>query len=555
MALLRITLQDFVIVESLDLDLPSGFTALTGETGAGKSILIDALQLVMGARADSSVVREGCARADISAEFDLTPALQPVLEEFGIAADDGTVLLRRSIDSQGKSRGWINGTPATATQLRTLGALLVDIHGQHAWQSLMQAASMRTLLDGYGRIDTGAVRQLWQHWQDARARLDNAARGQQQRQLERERLQWQVAEVDKIAPQPDEWDSLNTEHQRLAHAQQLLDAANTALQSLDEEETGVLQGLHRASHALQEQQHIEPEFAELTELLATSETQLQEVQRALHAYLNRTELDPDRLQQLDQRMSGWLSLARRFKLPPEELATTWAQWQHQLQELDAAEDLDALQAAEQTAVKAYAAEAACITKARQQAGQALSQAITEAMQHLGMQGGRFVVEVAALAQPGSHGADAIDFLVAGHAGATPRPVAKVASGGELSRMALAIAVTTSKLGTAPTLIFDEVDAGIGGKVAHTVGRLMQQLGNDRQVLAVTHLPQVAAAAHHHLRVAKQSISGATTSRTDLLDGPQRVHELARMLGGDADSATTVAHASDMLRQAHPASSS
>ena len=254
MALRRIALQDFVIVQALDLDVHNGFTVLTGETGAGKSILVDALQLVMGARADAGFVREGCTRTDITAHFDVTPALAPLLDEYGIEADaEEGLLLRRLIDSQGKSRGWINGTPATATQLRALGSLLVDIHGQHAWQSLMQPASTRALLDGYGRIDTAPIRTLWQQWQAAREKLEQATQGQEQRQQERERLQWQVAEVDKLSPQADEWPELNSEHQRLAHAQQLLDAAGTALQALEGEQHGLLDTLHTAVHALQEQ--------------------------------------------------------------------------------------------------------------------------------------------------------------------------------------------------------------------------------------------------------------------------------------------------------------
>ena len=552
MALRRIALQDFVIVQALDLDVHNGFTVLTGETGAGKSILVDALQLVMGARADAGFVREGCSRTDITAHFDITPALAPLLDEYGIEADaEEGLLLRRLIDSQGKSRGWINGTPATATQLRALGSLLVDIHGQHAWQSLMQPASTRALLDGYGRIDTAPIRTLWQQWQAAREKLEQATQGQEQRQQERERLQWQVAEVDKLSPQADEWPELNSEHQRLAHAQQLLDAAGTALQALEGEQHGLLDTLHTAIHALQEQEHIEPAFAEWIALLASSQTQLEEAQRGLHSYLNRTELDPDRLAQLDQRLSGWISLARRFRVQPEELTATWNGWQQQLQELDAAEDLEALQQAEQSARSTYQDEATRLTQLRQKAALQLGQSITEAMQQLGMQGGRFVVDVAPAPQPASHGADTIDFLVAGHAGSTPRPIAKVASGGELSRIALAIAVTTSQLGTAPTLIFDEVDAGVGGKVAHTVGQLMQQLGLDRQVLAVTHLPQVAACADHHLRVFKTASGAqtATVSSAEMLAEAERLHEIARMLGGDAESATTLAHAGEMLQQA------
>ena len=300
MALRRIILKDFVIVEALDLELASGFSVLTGETGAGKSILIDALQQLMGARADAGLVREGCDKADISAVFDTTPQILELLQEYDIDPDEDQILLRRTIDSQAKSRGWINGIPATATQLRALGALLVDIHGQHAWQGLMQAGSMRALLDGYGRIATDTIRQRWQDWRDRQQQLDAASQGQAQRQQERERLQWQIAEVDKLAPAADEWDQLNSEHQRLAHAQQLLDAVQQALALLDGDGQGVQHSLHRASHALQEQSHIEPAFQDWITLIASSQDQLQEVQRGLSNYLDRADLDPQRLEQLER---------------------------------------------------------------------------------------------------------------------------------------------------------------------------------------------------------------------------------------------------------------
>ena len=558
MALRRIILKDFVIVEALDLELESGFTVLTGETGAGKSILIDALQQVMGARADAGLVREGSDKADISALFDTTPQLLQLLEEYGIDPDEDQILLRRTIDSQGKSRGWINGIPATASQLRTLGALLIDIHGQHAWQGLMQAGSMRALLDGYGRIATDTIRQHWQDWRTRQQQLESASQGQAQRQQERERLQWQVAEVDKLAPAADEWEQLNAEHQRLAHAQQLLDAVQQALTLLDGDGQGIQHSLQRANHALQEQSHIEPAFQDWITLIAGSQDQLQEVQRGLSNYLDRADLDPQRLEQLDQRLSAWISLARRFRLQPQELPGHWEGWKQQLLNLDAEDDLEALQAAADQAAAAYARQAGQLTQARQQAAIRLGQQISDAMQQLGMEGGRFEVTISPATQPGVSGQDAIDFLVAGHAGSTPRPIAKVASGGELSRIALAIAVTTSQLGSAPTLIFDEVDAGVGGLVAHTVGRLMRQLGSDRQVLAVTHLPQVAAHGHHHLRVSK-AVSlhdgrQATVSQTQALDTRQRVQELTRMLGSTSDSAATLLHATEMLQAAHASSS-
>jgi len=547
MSLKRIALRDFVIVRELELELAEGFTVLTGETGAGKSILIDALQLALGARADTGVVREGASRTEITAEFDLPAALLPWLEEAGFEPGD-SLLLRRSIDAQGRSRAWINGSPATAAQLREAGERLVDIHGQHAWQSLTRPDAVRDLLDAYAGVTTAPVQAAWQRWRASQKALADARAAQDSLQRERERLAWQIAEVDKLAPGADEWDELNASHTRLSHAQALLDAAQGALQALEEDEGGATRGLSRAHGLLQGQEHLEPEFRAIAEVLASSLAQAEDAAHSLHTYLRKTDLDPQRLAELDERMSQWLSLARRYKRTPAELPAVLAGWKEELSRLDAAADLDALEREEKTHARAYQAEAAALSKARGKAAPRLAQAITAAMQGLGMQGGRFEVGLQALAQPAAHGIDDVQFLVAGHAGTTPRPVGKVASGGELSRIALAIAVTTSRLGSAQTLIFDEVDAGVGGAVAETVGRLMKQLGRDRQVLAVTHLPQVAACADHHLVVAKRSGTDGTTSTVAPVHGEQRVAEVARMLGGERLSGTTLAHAKEMLER-------
>jgi DNA repair protein RecN (Recombination protein N) len=548
MSLKRIALRDFVIVSELDLDLADGFSVLTGETGAGKSILIDALQLVTGARADSGVIREGASRADVSAEFDDCPALHGWLEEAGFETGD-SLLLRRTVDTQGKSRAWINGSAATATQLRAVGEQLLDIHGQHAWQSLTRPEAVRGLLDAYAQLHTGKLNSLWQQWRGAQQALEDARAAQDTLQRERERLSWQIGEVEKLAPRAGEWEELNAEHSRLANAQALLDAAQgalTALTALDEQENNATSALSHALQLLQAQAHLEPDFAAPLEVLVSSLAQIEDSVHALRGYLRRTEPDPQRLGELDARVAQWLSLARRYKRPPEELVALLESWQQELAKLNAAADLAALEAAEQQAQTAFLAEAKTISKARAKAAPLLARAITQAMQGLGMQGGQFEVALEKLAQPQQCGLEDVAFLVAGHAGSTPRPVGKVASGGELSRIALAIAVTTSQLGTAQTLIFDEVDSGVGGAVAETVGRLMQQLGRDRQVLAVTHLPQVAACADHHLLVAKQMQGKATLSTVSTVQGEPRVAEIARMLGGERLSGTTLAHAREML---------
>ncbi len=546
MSLKRIVLRDFVIVSELELDLASGFTVLTGETGAGKSILIDALQLVTGARADTGVIREGASRTEVSAEFDGAATLQGWLEEAGFEPGD-SLLLRRTVDTQGKSRAWVNGSPATATQLREIGEQLLDIHGQHAWQSLTRPDAVRGLLDAYARIDTSRLATLWQQWRQTQTGLAEARNAQDSLQRERERLSWQIGEVDKLAPQTGEWEELNTDHSRLAHAQALLDAAQGALDALEGEEGSAASALSAAHQTLQNQEHLEPDFKGLTEILASSLAQVEDSVHTLHTYLRRTDLDPERLAELDARLTLWVSLARRYKRPPEEMAATLAGWKEELGRLDAAADLAGLETAEQNAQGAYMEEAKATSKARSKTAPQLAKAITLAMQGLGMQGGQFEVALTKAAQPMQSGLEEVAFLVAGHAGSTPRPVGKVASGGELSRIALAIAVTTSQLGTAQTLIFDEVDSGVGGAVAETVGKLMKQLGRDRQVLAVTHLPQVAACADHHLVVAKQRQGQATLSSVAAALGEQRVAEIARMLGGERLSGTTLAHAKEMLQ--------
>jgi len=552
MALRHISLRDFVIVRELDLNLSQGFSVLTGETGAGKSILIDALQLALGERADSSVVREGATRCEVSVEFDCPSQAHAVLEEAGFEVSE-TLLLRRSVDTQGKSRAWVNGSQATATQLRALGEMLLDIHGQHAWQSLTRPDAVRGLLDAYAGLNTNALKTAWQTWRQAQHAVLQARSAQDSLGREQERLAWQIGELDKLAPALDEWENLNSQHTRLSHAQALIDAGQMAIASLDGDEssrlgnaTGALGLLAQAIGQLQDQAHVEPEFQSIAEVLQSSMAQVEDAAHSLQSYVRKTDLDPERLNELDQRMSMWLSLARRYKRPPEELAALLAGWKQELNALEAASDLEGLEAAEKSSAQAYQTEAKKLSQQRKKAAPKLAQAVTQAMQNLGMQGGRFEVVLINLEQAAQHGVEDIQFLVAGHPGSTPRPVGKVASGGELSRIALAIAVTTSELGEAGTLIFDEVDSGVGGAVAETVGRLMKQLGVHRQVMAVTHLPQVASCADHHLLVSKASSKEGVSSSVTPISGEQRVTEIARMLGGEKLSATTMAHAREML---------
>ncbi|MDO8284707.1 MAG: DNA repair protein RecN [Rhodoferax sp.] len=545
----RLALRDFVIVPALELEFHAGFSVLTGETGAGKSILVDALQLALGSRGDVGVGREGAVRAEVSAEFDAPASLAAWLDAAGFVGDEpGTLLLRRTVDAQGKSRAWINGSPATVTQLREAADHLLDIHGQHAWQSLTRAAATRELLDLQAGLSTIELARRFAERKAATDALTRARERGDDLLRERERLAWQINEVDKLAPNDGEWDELNAEHQRLAHAQALIDAARMALQQVADADEGNAEALtSRAIDALGDVAEHDARIATIIDALQGALAQLQDASHSLNAYLDHADLDPRRLAELDERMSAWVGLARRYRRPPADLPALLAQWRDELAALDAATDTAALEAQLAEADRHYQAEAQRIGAARRQAAGPLAAAVTQAMQGLGMAGGRFDVALTPLAAPQSQGLESVEFLVAGHAGSTPRPLGKVASGGELSRMALAIAVTTSQLGTAQTLIFDEVDSGVGGAVAETVGRLMRQLGADRQVLAVTHLPQVAACADHHLVVAKQMHGKVTLSTVSAAVGEQRVAEIARMLGGEKLSSTTLAHAKEMLQ--------
>lgn len=545
MSLKRISLRDFVIVRELEIDLGSGFTVLTGETGAGKSILVDALQLALGARGDAAVVREGSQRCEISVEFDNQPKLLTWLEQAGFVCGE-SVLLRRIIDAQGKSRAWINGSVATVAQLKDIADRLVDIHGQHAWQSLTRPESVRRLLDAYAGISTAALSAAWHQWRIAQKELSDARGAQDSLQRERERLLWQIGELDKLSPGKSEWDDLNEQHTRLSNAQTLRDAVQAALDVLNDGESNATGLLGRAVTVLQGSAQFEPQFSAIADILSTALAQAEDAVHSLNVYARHAQLEPQRLSELDERMALWISLSRRYKRQPADLAELAASWGNELQKLNEAADVKGLELAEQLAMTSYFNEAKSVSRLRAKSAPALSGDVSKAMQGLGMQGGKFEVALSKLEQPAQYGLEQVEFLVAGHSGSTPRAIGKVASGGELSRIALAIAVTTSQLGEAQTLIFDEVDSGVGGAVAETVGRLMKQLGKDRQVMAVTHLPQVAACSDQHLVVAKRTEKGSTISTVDAVFGQARVAEIARMLGGEKLSSATVAHAREML---------
>ena len=563
----RLALRDFVIVPTLELEFEAGFSVLTGETGAGKSILIDALQLALGSRGDAGVVREGAARAEISAEFDTPMSLRPWLDEAGFEVDTELLLLRRAIDAQGKSRAWINGSAATIAQLREAADHLLDIHGQHAWQSLTRPAAVRELLDTQAGIDPRTLQAAWSSWRGAQATLDAARAKQDEHSRERERLAWQVGEIDKLAPGDAEWDELNAEHQRVAHSQSLIDGVRQALGALsDGDDEHAARGAGRANggadmltsralDALLAVRDYDTRLVPAIEVLQGALAQIEDATHTLGAYLSHADVDPRRLADLDARLSAWVGLARRLRRPPAELPAMRTKWQAELAALEVLGDLAALEASVANAEQAYRLEANRVSAARAAAAPKIADAVTQAMQQLGMQGGRFEVALLAQATPQSFGLETVELLVAGHEGSTPRPLAKVASGGELSRLALAISVSTAagplrrEAASAGTLIFDEIDAGIGGGVADTVGRLMKRLGAGRQVLAVTHLAQVAACGDHHFVVSKATNAGVTASAVQPVTGEARVSEIARMLGGERLADTSRAHAVQLLAQA------
>lgn len=539
--------RDFVIVDHAEIHFDDGFTVFSGETGAGKSILIDALSLALGARGDAASVREGCERADISAVFAVPAALQAWLDEHSLESD-GTLILRRVLDSQGRSRAYINGVPATLTQLRELGEQLVDIHGQHAHQSLLRPGSQRDMLDAQGGHGAQAqqTRLAWQAWQQAGQALRQAQQDQHALQAQRERLEQQLDELGRLAPKPGEWEALSQQQSRLAHAQAILEGSAQALAALDNDDTGAQRQLRSAAHALQNLVRHDPRLQSICDAIESARISISEAASDLQAHLHDIELDPEALAHIEQRMSAIFDMARRYRIEPEALPELQEQRQAELAASLAGADLAALQARVTAAQAEYDRQAALLGKARRKTAQRLADQVSRAMQDLAMEGGRFDIALEACA-PSSHGNENVEFLVAGHAGTRPRALAKVASGGELARLSLALSVIASQAARVPTLIFDEVDTGVGGAVAEVVGRLLRELGARHQVLCVTHLPQVAACGMHHYKVEKTRKKNATLSGIKQLDNAARIEEVARMLGGITLTQATRTHARELLQ--------
>ncbi|WP_018749625.1 DNA repair protein RecN [Chitiniphilus shinanonensis] len=544
-----LSLKNFVIVDDLTLEFGAGLSVLTGETGAGKSIILDALGLLLGDRADPAMLRHGTERAELAAEFDLTavPAARAWLADHELAGDEAdSVLLRRTLDAAGKSKAFINGAPATLAQLKALGETLVDIHGQHAHQQLLRPEVQRALLDDYaGAAElAGQVALAWRGWRAAAAELDDAERNAAAYAAETERLQWQVDEVAALSFAAEEWPTLSAEHARLHHAAGLIDGVQSALLALSEGDDNLQGWLSGVTGRVGELIDYDPALGEVGELLGAAEASLSEAVHALQRYADRLELDPARLAEVEARMDAIWRTARKYRVEPERLPQLLGDWQARLEVIGGSGGLAALRQRVATAEGLYRTAAEALSARRAAHAATLAEAVTREMRPLALADSRFEIALVA-GEAGAHGLEGVEFRVA-H-GATPaRDMAKIVSGGELSRISLALQVIVSNLSGVPTLVFDEVDVGIGGRVAEIVGRLLAGLGQARQVLCITHLPQVAACGSHHFVVSKRSDADGIVSAVTALTPAQRVEEIARMLGGLEITETTRRHAAELL---------
>jgi DNA repair protein RecN (Recombination protein N) len=549
-----LSLRDFVIVDQLELEFSSGFTVLTGETGAGKSILLDALSLVLGERADSSQIREGSNRAEISALFRIDHLqieyFNQWLDEQGFPAEDEgqSLLLKRTIEAGGRSRAFINGSVATLAQLREAGDQLVDIHGQHAHQLLLKGGAQRELLDRHANhFDlVTEISQLFKILSESRRRLEQAENAGQDIERERERLEWQLEELTELSPQEGEWTAIQSEHARLANGAKIISGCQEAIDVLSDSDNSVESTLSKASSNMTALAEHDSALSDISQALESAQIQIDEAVHSLNRYLQKLDLDPARLSEVEGRMQALHSAARKYRTEADELPKLLLDTTERLEALTASQNIETLREKVKQEELVYLKQAKQLSQKRNKAAVDLGKQVTAAMQDLSMAGGQLEIALVPLAEGGVNGLEQSEFLVAGHAGSTPRSLAKVASGGELARISLAISVITSKASFTPTLIFDEVDAGIGGAVAETVGKLLRQLGESHQILCVTHLPQVAAQGNHHLKVSKSQAGDKTLSQVMPLGRSERVEEVARMLGGATITDTTRRHARELL---------
>lgn len=544
----NLTIRDFAIVDSMGLEFDKGFSVMTGETGAGKSILIDALELVLGARSDATVIREGAKKTDISAEFLITPSAKDWLIEHDIDSEEGTILLRRTVDQAGRSKGFINGVPVTVTQLRELGEVLIDIHGQHANQSLLRSKGQRELFDRHAGLedDTKAVSQLYKTWKNLEEKVKEANQNAKAIQEKKERLSYQFEELDQLAPKEGEWEEINAQFSKLSNVASLMEATTQSYQEISEADLSILSRIYAVKQKIERVLESDADLKPLHELIESAHIQLQEAAYLLSDYMSQMDLDPSQLEQVEERMSALYGTARKFHVAPEELFKERGRLKAELDEIELFENSEALLKKTKEAEKAYFDKAKKLSQKRAKAAKNLEKTVTQVMADLSMKGSSFFVQLNA-SEPTSYGLENIEFLVSGHENATPRPLTKVASGGELARISLAISVITSQASETPTLIFDEVDSGIGGGVAEVVGTLLRKLGDSRQVLCVTHLPQVASQATNHFQVSKEKTDQAQVSHVKILNENERIEEISRMLGGISITETTRQHAKEMLK--------
>jgi DNA repair protein RecN (Recombination protein N) len=551
--LCSLIIRDFVIIDRLDVEFASGFSVLTGETGAGKSILIDALSLALGERADAQAVRPGAKQAEVSAQFEIDgrDTVARWLQEQALEGDGEQCLLRRIVDAGGRSRAFINGHPATVAQLRALGEHLVDIHGQHAHQSLLRAQTQRELLDGFaGAARLGAdVAEAFRAWTALKARHEAALRDAQAMRTEREALGWKVAELTRLGFAAEAWAALVAEHGRLAHAVSLIDAVSAAIGALREDERAAGPLIGMAITRIQRVIEHDAGLRDVLDVMESARIELDEAVSALARYRSKLEVDPRRLAECEQRIATVHEVCRKYRINTDQLPDELARASARLAEIEHDLDLTRLEGEIAALERNFRDSAAELTQRRRKAARELSAEVSARLKELALSGGSFRVLLEKLAQPAAFGLEQVEFQIAGHAGAEAGTLAKVASGGELSRVSLAIQSVLSRVASVPTLIFDEVDAGIGGGVAETVGQMLRRLGDRHQVMCVTHLAQVAACAEHHFSVEKVAEAGRVASRVDLLSGQQRVRELARMLGGIKMTRATLEHAAELLRNA------
>ena len=551
--LVSMQVRNFAIVDQIGVEFEPGMTVLTGETGAGKSILVDALGLVLGERGSASLVRKGAKRAEFSAEFDLTelPHVRTWLAEQSLDEDDAC-LLRRVINADGRSRAFINGVAVPIQQLKTIGEMLVDIHGQHFHQSLARRPVQRELLDHFAGAaeQTAAVGAAWMEWQAVEERLRSLRDAEADRASRLDLLRFQVGELRALELQEDEFPELSAERQRLAHSGKLAAAAATAVQAISDNEHGNAGSLLAdATRALEPLVDVDDRLAGIVELLTTASIQVGEATDELQRYGESIDADPARRDFVEERLDAITAIARKHRAEPEALDELLDRLEIELDELENAEERGKeLETAARKARSRYFEAAEALSVKRIAAASEFSDAVTEAMHGLGMPGGAFEVAVRRLDDDRARrdGVDEIEFLITANPGQPLMPLSKVASGGELSRMSLAIQVIASDGSMIPTMIFDEVDSGVGGGVAEMVGRRLSELGQRRQVFSVTHLPQVASLAAHHFRVAKVSDGEATRTTVRVLGEDERIEELARMLGGVEITRKTLEHAAEML---------